>query len=142
MMFKEKAESLISNQTTQCRLSWIAIWIHAMTCSLSRLDMRIKQGASEEKLTHDRAMVDYIMAYGSYKIRGWHQALRQNSDAAMLKAADQAWSFGETLPNEDYYIPERTPDKDALGTGKKCDSEAIMQFGEGSFFTKEKASTR
>jgi len=142
MMFKEKAEALISNQTTQCRLSWIAIWIHAMTCSLSRLDMRIKQGVSEEKLTHDRAMVDYIMAYGSYKIRGWHQALRQNSDAAMLKAADQAWSFGETLPNKDYYIPERTPDKDALGTGKKCDSGAIMQFGEGSFFTKEKASTR
>ncbi len=141
LMFKEKAEGLISNQTTQCRLSWICVWIHAMACSLSKLDMNIRSGESKGELAHDRAMVDYIMAYGEYKINGWYKALRQNTDDEMLKAADKAWDFGLTLPNEEYYIPERTPDMDVRGTGKDCDQEFIKQFGAGSLFTREKAST-
>jgi len=141
MMFKEKAEALITNQTTQCRLSWIAIWIHAMTCSLSKLDMSIRNGVDEKQLAHDRAMVDYIMSYGNYKINGWFGALRQNTDKTMLAAAEKAWEFGETLPNSDYYIPERTPDLDARGTGKVCEQEFIKQFGEGSLYMQEEAST-
>ena len=86
-------------------------------------------------------MVDYIMSYGSYKIHGWNRSLRQNADSAMLMAADQAWNFGESLPNSEYYIPERTPDLDARGTGKQCDQGAIMQFGEGSLFTQEKVTS-
>ena len=139
MMFKEKEETLITNQTTQCRLSWIVIWIHAMACSLSKLDMSIRNGADEATITHDRAMVDYIMAYGSYKIQGWFRALRQNSDKSMLVAAQSAWEFGGTLPNSDYYIPERTPDLDARGTGKDCDQEFIKQFGAGSLYLQEEA---
>ena len=141
MMFKEKAEALITNQTTQCRLSWIVIWIHAMTCSLSKLDMSIRNGVDEKQLAHDRAMVDYIMSYGNYKINGWFGALRQNTDKTMLAAAEKAWEFGETLPNSDYYIPERTPDLDARGTGKVCEQEFIKQFGEGSLYMQEEAST-
>jgi len=141
MMFKEKAEALITNQTTQCRLSWIVIWIHAMTCSLSKLDMSIRNGVDEKQLAHDRAMVDYIMSYGNYKINGWFGALRQNTDKTMLAAAEKAWEFGETLPNSDYYIPERTPDLDARGTGKVCEQEFIKQFGEGSLYLQEEAST-
>ncbi len=137
LMFKEKEEALITNQTTQCRLSWISIWIHAMTCSLSKLDMRIRNGADEKQLAHDRAMVDYIMSYGVYKINGWFRSLRQNPDPTMLKAAEKAWEFGETLPNADYYIPESTPDLDALGKGKVCDQEAIQQFGGGSLFLQQ-----
>ena len=138
MMFKEKEEALITNQTTQCRLSWIAIWIHAMTCSLSKLDMRIRNGVDEKQLAHDKAMVDYIMAYGTYKINGWFRALRQNPDKRCLLAAEKAWEFGETLPNADYYIPERTPDLDARGTGKVCEQEFIKQFGAGSFVLHKK----
>ena len=141
MMFKEKAEALITNQTTQCRLSWIVVWIHAMTCSLSKLDMSIRNGVDEKQLAHDRAMVDYIMSYGNYKINGWFGALRQNTDKTMLAAAEKAWEFGETLPNSDYYIPERTPDLDARGTGKVCEQEFIKQFGEGSLYMQEEAST-
>ncbi len=139
LMFKEKEESLITNQTTQCRLSWIAIWIHAMTCSLSKLDKHIRDGVGETQLLHDRAMVDYIFAYGTYKINGWLRALRQNPDQAMLKAAEKAMEFGYTLPNADYYIPESTPDLDVRGTGKVCEQEYIKQFGGGTIFTQEKA---
>jgi hypothetical protein len=112
-----------------------------MTCSVSKLDMRIRNGADEKELAHDKAMVDYIMAYGTYKINGWFRALRQNTDKTMLVAAEKAWEFGETLPNADYYIPERTPDLDARGTGKECEQDSIKQFGAGSLFTQEKAST-
>jgi len=57
----------------------------------------------------------------------------------MLVAAQNAWEFGETLPNSDYYIPERTPDLDARGTGKDCDQEFIKQFGAGSLYVQEEA---
>ena len=103
--------------------------------------MNIRSGKPKEELAHDRAMVDYIMSYGEYKINGWFKALRQNTDAEMLKAADKAWDFGLSLPNEDYYIPERTRALDVRGTGKDCDQEFIKQFGAGSLFSKEKATT-
>jgi len=139
LMFKEKEEALITNQTTQYRLSWIAIWIHAMTCSLSKLDKNIRDNVGEKQLSHDRAMVDFIFAYGQYKINGWLRALRQNPDEAMLVAAEKALEFGDTLPDEDYYIPESTPDLDARGSGKECNQEYIKQFGAGSLFAQEKA---
>jgi hypothetical protein len=55
----------------------------------------------------------------------------------MLKAAEKAWEFGESLPNADYYIPESTPDMDARGTGKVCDQESIKQFGAGSLYVQQ-----
>jgi len=141
LMFKEKEEALITNQTTQYRLSWVAIWIHAITCSLSKLDKNIRDNVGEKQLSHDRAMVDFIFAYGQYKINGWVRALRQNPDEAMLTAAEKALEFGDTLPNADYYIPESTPDLDALGAGRVCDQEYIKQFGAGSLFSQEKAQS-
>jgi len=140
-MFKEKEEALITNQTTQCRLSWISIWIHAIACSISKMDKAIRNGADEKQLAHDRAMLDYIMSYGVYKINGWLRALRQNPDTTMLAAAQKAWEFGETLPNEDYYIPESTPDLAARGTGKVCSQDAIKEFGSGSVYIQEEAAS-
>ena len=139
-MFKEKEEALITNQTTQYRLSWIAIWIHAMACSISKMDKNIRNNDTATN-EHDRAMLDYIMDYGTYKIHGWMRALRQNPDVSMLKAAEKALEFGESLPSSNYYIPESTPDLSVHGKGKVCDQDAIKQFGSGSLFAQEKAST-
>jgi acyl-CoA dehydrogenase family protein 9 len=141
LMFKEKEEALITNQTTQCRLSWISIWIHAMACSISKMDKSVRDNVGEKQLAHDRAMLDYIMSYGVYKINGWLRGLRQNPDSTMLAAAEKAWEFGESLPNEDYYIPESTPDLSVRGTGKVCEQEAIKQFGSGSVFLQEEATS-
>ena len=140
LMFKEKEEALISNQTTQCRLSWIAIWIHTMACSISKMDKSIRNNDATQ-IAHDSAMLDYIMEYGAYKIQGWMRALRQNPDKTMLHAAEEALKFSETLPNSDYYIPERTPDLTARGNGKPCDTESIAQFGNGSLYAQEEPST-
>ena len=97
----------------------------------------IRNDVGEKQLAHDRAMLDFIMSYGVYKINGWLRALRQNPDATMLVAADKAWEFGESLPNEEYYIPESTPDLAVRGTGKVCDQDAIKQFGSGSTYIQE-----
>ena len=140
LMFKEKEEALITNQTTQYRLSWIAIWIHAMACSISKMDKNIRNNDTATN-EHDRAMLDYIMDYGTYKIHGWMRALRQNPDVSMLKAAEKALEFGESLPSSNYYIPESTPDLSVHGKGKVCDQDGIKQFGSGSLFAQEKAST-
>ena len=137
LMFKEKEEALITNQTTQYRLSWISIWIHAMACSISKMDKSIRNGLDEKQLAHDRAMLDYIMSYANYKINGWLRGLRENADATMLKAAEKAWEFGETLPNCDYYIPESTPNDEALGTGKVNNQDGLQQFGGGSVFLEQ-----
>ena len=112
-----------------------------MACSISKMDKRIRDGVDEKQLAHDAAMLDYIMSYGVYKINGWLRALRQNPDATMLLAADKAWEFGESLPNEDYYIPESTPDLAARGAGKVCDQDAIKQFGGGSVYIPEEATS-
>ena len=138
LMFKEKEEALITNQTTQYRLSWVSIWIHAMACSISKMDKQIRNGVDTKQLEHDRVMLDYIMDYGTYKINGWLRALRENPDATMLKAADKAWEFGESLPNADYYIPESTPDLSVRGKGRVCDQESIKQFGSGSVYAQQK----
>jgi len=42
--------------------------------------MNIRDGVDEKQLAYDRAMVDYIVAYGTGKINGWLKALRENSD--------------------------------------------------------------
>jgi hypothetical protein len=136
-MFKEKEEALITNQTTQYRLSWISIWIHAMACSISKMDKSIRNGLGEKQIAHDRAMLDYIMSYANYKINGWLRGLRENADASMLKAAEKALEFGETLPNSDYYIPESTPDAAALDTGKVNNQDGLQQFGGGSLFLEQ-----
>jgi len=141
MMFKEKGEKLITNQTTQCRLSWISIWIHAIGCSLSKLDRNIRNGVDKKQLDYDRAMVNYIVEYGTGKINGWFRALRENSDDTMLLAAQKAWEFGESLPASDYYIPEKTPDLDVRGAGKVCNQEYIKQFGEGSMYLQEETAS-
>ena len=137
LMFKEKEEALITNQTTQYRLSRVSIWIHAMACSISKMDKQIRNGVDTKQLEHDRAMLDYIMDYGTYKINGWLRALRENPDATMLRAADKAWEFGESLPNADYYIPESTPDLSVRGKGRVCDQESIKQFGSGSVYVQQ-----
>ena len=105
------------------------------------MDKTVRSGAEAKQVDHDRAMLDYIMDYGTYKINGWLRGLRENPDGTMLKAAEKTWEFGETLPNSDYYIPESTPNKDALGKGKVNDQEGIQQFGGGSLFLQQEETT-
>jgi acyl-CoA dehydrogenase family protein 9 len=132
MMFKEHEEKLITRQMIQSRLSWSAIWIHAMTCCLSRMDKALREGVDGQQFEHDWAIVNHVFALGGEEIDNNLRALRTNTDATMREAAKVAFTRSDTLPNADYVIPEKTPDTNAFGSGRTIDTENIPQFGSGS----------
>jgi acyl-CoA dehydrogenase family member 9 len=137
MMFKEHEEKLITAQMIQYRLSWSVTWIHAMVCSLSKLDKAIREGLDGAALEHDMAIVRHIMAIGGDEIDHALAALRRNTDKTMLAAAAVALKRAESLPNSDFVLPEKTPDLKARGTGRKPDQTHIQQFGSGSTVASE-----
>jgi acyl-CoA dehydrogenase family member 9 len=132
LMFKEHEERLITNQMIQQRLSVSVVWLHAMTCALSRLDLNVRKGLEGVALQHDLAIVNHVFALGGEEIDNALRALWNNSDASIAPAAAVAFKRAETLPNADYVLPERTPDLKARGTGRKPDQSQIPQFGAGS----------
>ncbi len=140
MMFKEHEEKLITAQTIQARLATAALWIHALTCSLSKLDRNLRNGLDGEALEYETAIVDHIAALAVDEFESSLAALRNNTDATMVKAAAAALRRLEGFPNADYAIPERTPDQSARGKGKAVDQSAIPQFGDGSVFQGERVS--
>ena len=110
------------------------IHIHALICSLSKLDSQIKQGQPQEEITRDRALVDHLFDLCEEKIDQNRTALRRNTDASAIAAAEAGLKWGQELPNANYAIPERTPDQTALGQGKVVDQTSIPQFGEGTTY--------
>jgi alkylation response protein AidB-like acyl-CoA dehydrogenase len=132
MMFKEHEEKLITRQMIQARLSWSVIWIHAMVCSLSKLDKSIREGLNGPALEQDLAIVRHVFALGGEEIDNALRELRKNTDETMRAAAQAAMKRVETLPNSDYFIPEKTPDLSARGKGKRSDQTHIPQFGSGT----------
>jgi acyl-CoA dehydrogenase family member 9 len=137
MMFKTHEEKLITKQMIQYRLSNTAIWIHAMACSLSRLDKSIRDGLDGAALDHDLAIVKHVFSLGGEEIDACLRALRHNPDRTMIAAAAAAMKRAESLPNSDYVLPEKTPDLSARGKGRKPDQTHIQQFGSGSTVSAE-----
>jgi alkylation response protein AidB-like acyl-CoA dehydrogenase len=132
LMLKEHKEALITRQTIQRRLSMCAIWIHAMTCSLSRLDRSIRGGVNGQELEDEIAIVEHLFALGGQEFDQAMGELRRNADATLEAAAAVALRQMDSRPNSDYVIPEKTPDGGALGTGLVPDQTQIPQFGSGS----------
>lgn len=132
MMFKTHEEKLITNQMVQRRLSWAAIWIHAITCSLSRFDKTIRSGTNGQQLEDEMRLVEYICAFGGHEIEVNLRELNHNVDEPMRRAVDGVRRYIDSLPTKDYVVPERTPDETALGKGRTPVQEHVQQFGEGS----------
>ncbi|MCH2141479.1 MAG: acyl-CoA dehydrogenase family protein [Phycisphaerales bacterium] len=130
--FKDHDEQLVTRQMIQRRLSWSAIWLHAMTCVLSKHNKDIRNGLDGDALQHDRAIVDHCIAMGSHEIHQELRALRVNTDATMQHCADAAWTELQSMPHGDYVVPEKTPVDEARGKGLKVNPEHIPQFGGGS----------
>jgi alkylation response protein AidB-like acyl-CoA dehydrogenase len=134
MAFKEHEERLVTNQMVQKRLSMCALWIHAMTCSLSRLDANIRNGLDGAELEREMAIVTHLCAMANEDIANQLRQLETNTDATMRKAAAQVLKWADSLPNAHYDIPERTPDQSARGNGRPEPTEGIPQFGSGSIY--------
>ncbi|HWB19809.1 MAG TPA: acyl-CoA dehydrogenase family protein, partial [Phycisphaerales bacterium] len=108
MMFKIHQEKLITKQMIQARLSLACIWLHAMMCSLSKLDKSIREGIEGPQLDHDLAVVRHLCAIANEEIDNAIRGLYRNTDNTLLAAATASLKRAETLPNSDYAIPERT----------------------------------
>jgi hypothetical protein len=134
MMNLEHQESLINNQFIQARLSNCALWIHAMSCTLSRCDANIRAGLQGADLVHELMVVDQLCAIGNARIDEETRALRWNYDAISRSCAESVLDRADLLSNADYAIPERTPVMAARGTGRPATTDAIQQFGSGSAF--------
>jgi alkylation response protein AidB-like acyl-CoA dehydrogenase len=132
MMFKAHGEKLVTNQMIQRRVSECALWLHAMTCTLSRADRAIRAGHNGETLQDELAIVEHVCAMANEAIDGNLRSLRRNTDPSMRRAAAAVLRQCRSLPNDQYAIPERTPDLGARGTGKAADQTHIPQFGGGS----------
>jgi alkylation response protein AidB-like acyl-CoA dehydrogenase len=137
LMFKEWEDRLVTEQTIQARLSMCAIYVHAMTCALSKLDHNMRKGLDGDALRYETGVVEHLCAMFGLAIEEEIRALRVNADATMKRAADAVLKRIDSFPNADFSIPERTMDMQARGTGrtlKPADAQAVPQFGAGSVF--------
>jgi hypothetical protein len=132
LMFKEQKEALITRQMIQARISWCALWIHTMSCCLSRADQSLRAGTNGKALDDELRTVEFICDMATHEIAVKIRELRENTDQSMLACAAAALRQADSQPNSDYVIPERTPDEAARGTGRVPDQTHIQQFGSGS----------
>jgi alkylation response protein AidB-like acyl-CoA dehydrogenase len=123
---KQYGEQIITRQCVQARLADSAMWLHAWACTLSKLDRDVRSGASGPRADRDRAAAQYFMDMAEREIHDCFRRLFDNDDDAMRAAASAALKFSDTLPNDCFFIPEKSPI--AAGTGRTPDRSAIKQF--------------
>jgi len=127
---KHYGEQIVSRQCVQARLADSAMWLHAWACTLSKLDHEIRTGQSGPRFERDKAAAMYFFEMAAAEIHRCHHELLNNQDDTMRAAAEKALRYSEQLPNDQFVIPEASPN--ARGTGKKPAADGIKQFpGEG-----------
>ena len=135
LMFKEHEESLIGNQMIQARIANGSMWIHAMLCSLSRLDANIRNGLNGKALEHEMSVVEHLCGIGNQEFAREMQNLRANNDETLRRVGPSVLEWVDQYPNDDYAMPEMSPVSDARGrngNGMTPDQEQIQQFGSGT----------
>jgi alkylation response protein AidB-like acyl-CoA dehydrogenase len=126
LVSKWEREKIVSHQTQQARVADNAIYLYALTCSLSKMDHQLRQGANGIAFERDQAAFEHLFDLLEHRIRINCGAMRNNPDDSMRKAAEAARRHNDTLPNGDFYIHESSPV--AAGTGKTPDLEHIKTF--------------
>lgn len=123
---KEHEEKILDRQCVQARIADVAIYLHAMICTLSKLDMQIRQGDDGPEFERDKAAALHFLSMAELWIKDCWRALRLNADETMRAAAEAAIRHNDTLPNSLFAIPERSPN--AKGTGRPMKQDGIRQF--------------
>ncbi len=139
LSFKRLDEKIVTEQHTQRRLSMAAIWIHALTCSMSKVDMLLKKGVNGNDIRQEITLLEHVFSLGEEEIRLAFNGLRENPDDTIAAASDVALDRMASLPNNEYVLPEKTMDLDARGTGREPDQTNISQFGSGTTVKPEDA---
>jgi len=123
---KAHEEKILDRQTVQARIADVAIYLHAMLCTLSKLDSQVRAGADGVEFERDRAAALHFLDLAEGWVRDRWRELRVNSDESMRRAASGAIAHNDTMANSLFAIPERSPV--AQGTGRRLSQEGIRQF--------------
>ncbi len=123
---KKKDAAIVTAQATQARLADAAMYLHAWACTLSRLDMDIRNGESGTKFECNKAAAFHFFDLAELAIHQAFRELHENADDTMLKAAELAFAHSDTLDNKLFAIPESSPN--AKGTGRELKQDHIAQF--------------
>lgn len=121
---------MLERQALQARLANTAILMHAWACTLAKLDsdMRLHagNGASDLEFQRDKAAALHFFDLAEVEIMVNFRACYENADESMLKAADAALAHTQSIPNNQFVIPEKSPI--AKGTGRGLRQDGIKQF--------------
>ncbi len=130
LVSKWEREDVVKHQAQQARVADNAIYLFALSTSLSKMDDQLRTGEFGPEFERDRAAFEYLFDWFEHEIYRNFGEMRQNADESMRKAAEAARAYNDTLPDEDFYIHEGSPlGRDA---GKTPPTEHIKQFiGEG-----------
>ena len=120
-------EEIIQRQAVQARLADNAIYLFAMACVLSRLDKQFREGASGLTFECEYAAGDHFFDLAELAIWRNIRELWENADESMQVAADAALRYNATLPNSEFYLPEKSPVVKP-GEGKPRSKKCIKQF--------------
>lgn len=123
---KKKDAAIVTAQVTQARLADAAMYLHAWACTLSRLDMDIRNNESGTEFDRNKASAIHFFDLAELAIHDAFRGLHENADDTMLTAAGAALTHSSTLDNKLFTIPESSPsDK---GTGRELPKDHIKQF--------------
>ncbi|MCA9292315.1 MAG: acyl-CoA dehydrogenase family protein [Phycisphaerales bacterium] len=123
---KVHEEKILERQIIQARIADNAIYIHAIGCTLSKLDMQIRKGEEGLEFERDKAAALHFIDMAELWVRENWRALNTNPDDTMRKAAEAAIKRNDALPNSDFVIHEGSPV--AKGEGRRLKQDAIKQF--------------
>lgn len=131
VMSKRYDVKLLERQAVQARHANVALFLHAMLCTLARLDSENKQhggnGAGDLEFQRDKAAAMHFFDLAELEIHENFRAMDENADDTMLKAADAALAHNDTLAPGQFVIPEKSPTP-LRGRGREKKQTAIKQF--------------
>lgn len=122
----ENAEKIVTRQAVQARIADVAIWLHAMSCVISKLNRQLLEKDKIVEFEKEKMSAIYFLDMAEVEIKKLFREQYENADDSMRIAAECAIQYNNRLPNKDFVIPEKS--KNAMGTGKVVSQEGIKQF--------------
>ncbi|MFK7846340.1 MAG: acyl-CoA dehydrogenase family protein [Rhodothermales bacterium] len=119
-------EEIVKRQVVQARIADNAIYLFALSASLSKMDAQIRNGDYGLSYERDRTALGHLFDLLELDFAKNIGELKKNADESMRLASDAARRHNDSLANEDYYIHESSPV--AKGTGKPVRKENVRQF--------------
>ena len=122
-------ETILTRQAVQARLADVAIYLHGWLCTLAKLDLDLRRHAgngSDLESKVERAAAIHFFDIAELEIRNRFRELYENADDTMLPTAEAALKHSDSLANEHFIVPERSPN--AKGTGRTVTQVGIKQF--------------